>query len=161
MQRREFVQTGLTMAAFSLYPVCAGSCSAGGNGAGAPDIPAEAMTREGGILTIDLGKAGFLQSPEAIGRTEVELSPDEKLRILVVHHPEGRYSAVENKCTHAGMRLSFRPDFKGEGPLLRCNSFGHSRFSLQGDVLKGPAKNPLRVFAVELHEESLRIDLSA
>ena len=63
-------------------------------------------------------------------------------RIIVVHPTEARYVALSGLCTHRGRPLEYVHAKK----QLRCINFGHSRFSLKGEPLGGPASQPLKVF---------------
>ena len=159
MLRREFLQRGGVAAAAALTPGCLCSCTAADAGTGAQEIASEAMQLDGYSLTIDLGKAAFLRTAGNSGKADFDLSDGQKLRLLVICDETSGYLAYENRCTHGGMRLTYKADYKGEGPLLRCNSFGHSRFDLSGEVLKGPAKDDIVVFAVHRNGDLIEIDL--
>ena len=52
--------------------------------------------------------------------------------------------AVSRKCTHLGCRINYIE----KGNYLECPCH-QSRFSLQGQVLRGPAEKPLPRYAVE------------
>ena len=159
MLRREFLQRGGVAAAVAMTPGCLCSCTAADAGTGAREIASEAMQLDGYSLTIDLGKAAYLRSAGNSGKADFDLPDGQKLRLLVICDETSGYLAYENRCTHGGMRLTYKADYKGEGPLLRCNSFGHSRFGLNGTVMKGPANDDLVVFAVHQNGDLIEIDL--
>ena len=159
MLRREFLHRGGVAAAAALTPGCLCSCTAADAGTGAREIASEAMALDGYSLTIDLGKTAFLRHAGNSGKADFDLPDGQKLRLLVICDQTSGYLAYENRCTHGGMRLTYKADYKSEGPLLRCNSFGHSRFDLDGEVMKGPAEANLAVFAVHQNGELITIDL--
>ena len=75
---------------------------------------------------------------------------------IMVARVEGKYYAVEDKCTHMGCKLS-------EGTLnddaIECPCHG-SMFDLKtGKVLKGPAKKALKSFKIKASGDDLLIDV--
>jgi cytochrome b6-f complex iron-sulfur subunit len=62
---------------------------------------------------------------------------NETFRAYVIRRPEG-FHALSSVCTHLGCVTRYQPD---EG-LIVCPCHG-SRFSLEGEVLAGPAPRPL------------------
>lgn len=76
-----------------------------------------------------------------------------KDNILVVRNADGSYSAVLMKCTHRGGNLRL------EGSAnLKCALHG-SLFTYHGDVLMGPAKNPLLRFPATVENDLVIIRL--
>ncbi len=55
-----------------------------------------------------------------------------------------RFWAVSRKCTHLGCKVNFHE----QGNYLECPCH-QSRFSPNGDVIRGPAKDKLAVYSVE------------
>ena len=55
--------------------------------------------------------------------------------------------AVARRCTHLGCKVNFHE----VGQYLECPCH-HSRFTLEGLVIKGPAAKPLPVYAVSKQE---------
>jgi nitrite reductase/ring-hydroxylating ferredoxin subunit len=69
---------------------------------------------------------------------------------------DGAWYAVETWCTHAECPLS---DGWVEGAAIRCACHG-SLFDLAtGDVLEGPAEEPVRVFATRVAGGRVEIEL--
>ena len=62
--------------------------------------------------------------------------------ILLVKDAEGTFHAISSRCTHQACRV--RPG----GEFLTCPCHG-STFAFDGEVLRGPAQEPLPTFAVE------------
>lgn len=77
--------------------------------------------------------------------------------ILIVRAGEDDYLAFENRCTHGGRRLD---PVEGKAEL-RCCSVSHSRYDYAGNKLSGPAKGPLKTYAVEKRGEELIVSLGA
>jgi nitrite reductase/ring-hydroxylating ferredoxin subunit len=76
-----------------------------------------------------------------------------KANILVVKNPDNTFHAVLMKCTHRGGTL------KLEGSAnLRCIMHG-SLFTYHGNVLMGPAKEPLQHFSAEVLGEEVKVKL--
>jgi nitrite reductase/ring-hydroxylating ferredoxin subunit len=66
------------------------------------------------------------------------------------------FFAIGNVCTHNGCRLS---GGKLEGENVRCPCHG-SGFSLKtGEVVHGPAKNPVPAYRVTIENGELVIDM--
>lgn len=69
---------------------------------------------------------------------------------------EGTWHAVEAWCTHAECPLS---DGWVEGAAIRCPCHG-SLFDLAtGDVLEGPAEEPVRVFSTRVSADRVEVEL--
>jgi nitrite reductase/ring-hydroxylating ferredoxin subunit len=69
---------------------------------------------------------------------------------------DGAWHAVETWCTHAECPLS---DGWVEGAAIRCPCHG-SLFALaSGDVLEGPAEEPVRVFPTRIADGRVEIRL--
>ena len=104
-------------------------------------------------IIIDLGKAQELSKPGGAIRLEDIKIPQ---RVVVIHGDDGKFHAFQNKCQHAGRRIDPVP-----GALtVQCCSVNKVTYDYNGKVLKGPAKEPLKVFPVELKEEELIISIS-
>lgn len=76
--------------------------------------------------------------------------------VLVVKAEDDQYLAFANRCTHLGHRKL--DPVPGER-TLRCCSLSHSTFDYDGNVIKGPAKDGLTKYAVEVSEGNLIITL--
>ncbi len=77
--------------------------------------------------------------------------------IVVARRGDKEFVAVSARCTHMGMPIGYR---HAEGDF-QCGSFGHSTFRLDGAVVKGPAKKPLKSYPVTLEGDELRISLGS
>jgi Rieske Fe-S protein len=70
-------------------------------------------------------------------------SPFLEFPVLLIHLPDGTFSAVSSQCTHLGCEV------RKERTLLRCPCH-ESAFDFNGNVLNGPARIPLRYYPVRL-----------
>jgi 3-phenylpropionate/trans-cinnamate dioxygenase ferredoxin subunit len=75
-------------------------------------------------------------------------------RIAVFHTGEG-FFAIEDRCTHAEVRLS---DGWVEGNCVACPWHG-AQFDLRtGDALSGPAILPTRSFPLQIVDDVILVD---
>ncbi|MBI2909657.1 MAG: non-heme iron oxygenase ferredoxin subunit [Chloroflexi bacterium] len=75
---------------------------------------------------------------------------------ILVANLEGKYSCLAARCTHAGAPLA---EGEMDGNVLVCPWHG-SRFGVgDGSVLLGPAQKPLKVYAAEVRDGYVWIDL--
>lgn len=72
--------------------------------------------------------------------------------IILVQESPDKVVALSAKCTHTGCV----DDWKLDGKELVCTCHG-SRFSLDGKVVKGPAKAPLPSYMAKIEGESVLI----
>jgi Rieske Fe-S protein len=64
--------------------------------------------------------------------------------------------AFANRCSHLlGRKVDPVP---GES-RLRCCSLGHSEYGYDGQVIKGPANEPLKKYAVEIQNGDIVVTL--
>jgi nitrite reductase/ring-hydroxylating ferredoxin subunit len=76
--------------------------------------------------------------------------------ILLVRTDDGVILAFANRCLHMlGRKVDPVP---GESKL-RCCSLGHSEYGYDGQVIKGPAKEPLVKYAVEMKDGDIVVTL--
>lgn len=83
--------------------------------------------------------------PDAVGVGAVIEDPVH--RVFVIRQAGG-FRALSAVCTHLGCITRFKPDQR----IIACPCHG-SRFSLDGDVLGGPAPRPLRWLQMSLSEK--------
>ena len=67
------------------------------------------------------------------------------IRVLVVYGMDGQYHAFRNRSTFMGRRLD---PVASKQTVRSCNLF-RSVFDYTGNVMSGPAKEPLKTFQVE------------
>lgn len=143
--------TGLSGAAFLLT-----SCDFGDRLLGVPQTHLPqidgAWTYADGTLTLDLAKLPELEMLGGAVRIEGDVLSEP---ILVVLGEDGNYYAFENACTHAGRMI----DPLAGTMTLECSSVSSSTFDYQGNVLSGPAKEPLTSFPLVVEGDQLQVTL--
>ena len=103
-------------------------------------------------LEINLNKALAIQKT---GDAAYYKNEDIPVNIIIIKNDKKQYSVLDRSCTHAGRDVSYVKDRE----LVQCNNFSHSTFSLKGNVVKGPAKRPLKQYDVFVNENQLVIRL--
>ncbi len=146
LSRREFVETSIGLCA----------CAVLGQGCArysdAPEIPTSAVSPAPHQLRISLYAVPSLGKP---GGSAKFYGPDQVGPLIVVRIDATRYAATALKCTHGGAELEYEPTAQ----RLRCVSFGHSQFGLDGKLLEGPADRPIRRFPTRLEGNTLVIEV--
>ncbi len=112
----------------------------------------DAWILEGDTLTLDLSKLPELESLG--GAVRVEGTPLAE-PVLVVYGEDGNYYSFQNACTHAGRML----DPVAGTMTLQCCSISQSTFDYQGEVVSGPAENPLTSYPITVENDFLIIQL--
>lgn len=72
--------------------------------------------------------------------------------IIIGRISETEFTAVSQACTHQGTTVQFQLS----NNRFHCPNHG-SNFSLQGNVINGPAASPLKKYNTELNENLLRV----
>lgn len=118
-----------------------------------PDAPASGFRVEPGRITIDLQRMPALR---ATGGAVKILDPARGLRIIVARAAKDRFVVLDQKCTHGGGALTYVHKHRE----LYCTCWGHSKFALDGAVLRWPNKEtprPLRVYPAQRKANLLEI----
>jgi cytochrome b6-f complex iron-sulfur subunit len=69
-------------------------------------------------------------------------------KVYIVREKEGDFYSVSAVCTHLGCITSWRP----ERDIIACPCHG-SKFTMQGNVIAGPAPRPLPRFLITLDDQ--------
>jgi len=77
-----------------------------------------------------------------VGGSVVVETDDDK--IIIAHTGEASYVACSAVCTHRGCLV----EYQHESQQFRCPCH-QARFALDGKVLRGPARKPLREYSVD------------
>ncbi len=104
--------------------------------------------------TLTLALAEHPELNEAYGRVTLKVA-SEKKPILVIRGEGEEFFALSTKCTHLGCPVGWN----AEEHTIDCSCHG-SRFQHSGEVLAGPAKQPLRRFDVARDGETLVIAIT-
>jgi len=91
---------------------------------------------------------------------DLEFEPVKKFEVdgkeILVVNLGKTYTAIGNKCTHMGCRLS---SGMMDGDTIRCPCHG-SMFNVRtGQVVRGPAKRPEPAYTVTVENGELFIDI--
>jgi Rieske Fe-S protein len=141
-----------TAALFSGAP-CACFAQASSDCCTVPDAPADGLRIERGLVTLDLDRTPALHRTGGAVKI-VDLV--RKLQLIVARPGRNSFVALDRKCTHGGGALTYVHRHKH----LYCTCWGHSKFALDGTVLRWPNKQtprPLRAYAVERKGSLLEI----
>lgn len=101
------------------------------------------------------------QGAEAVGRSRIPLlkaigvGRSKEARITLAN-VAGTLFAIDDMCTHRGCSLG---DGKLDGSTLQCACHG-SRFDVTtGEVVRGPAEDPVRSYPVHVANGEVQVDL--
>ena len=98
---------------------------------------------------------------EAVGRSRIPLLKTigigrSKESRITLANVAGTIFAIDDTCTHRGCSLG---DGKLDGSTVQCACHG-SRFDVtSGAVVRGPAEDPLRSYAVHVTNGEVQVDL--
>lgn len=102
------------------------------------------------------GDVTELATPGGAVQVPVACTADPAQELIVIHAAEDDFRAFPNRCTHKNRQL----DFLSAEEELECCS-GKSRFALSGELLEGPATEPLVLLPVHRSGDELRISCTA
>lgn len=103
-------------------------------------------------IIVDLTKAKALDTP---GHAALIIDEEKNFQIIIVRPEANDYVALSRICTHGGNVLSYNP----KRNILQCNNYNHAIFNLEGEVVKGPAEEPLHVYQMRVENNNLVITL--
>ncbi len=153
MDRRDFIKQSCIGSIVACVSVSGfSSCRILSGIARTPEIPPEAIVFSNNEVTILLNKVPELKK---VG-IAYKLATKSEKKLIIVHSDDKQapYKVFENSCSHGGSELELSRN------MLRCPSFGHSKFDLKGEVLKGPAQEKIRSFPVNLNGDKITVDLT-
>jgi len=154
MKRNEFLKTGSAL----VFCSCCGTtvlngCKAISGNSDTFVAPPNSYSVDGNTLRVSLDQVPILKD---VGNSIQLDIPDKKKNLIIIHESANEYKTYEDKCTHGGRELEYKPDKK----ILWCVSFSHSEFDLEGKVVKGPAPDSILTFPTLLDNDELFIDLT-
>ena len=117
-----------------------------------PEIPADCYTVTENCIAIDLDKQMILNGP---GDAASVVDAENNFQIIIVSPSENEYVALCRICTHGGNVVSYN----NKRNILQCNNYNHSIFDLKGQVVKGPATEPLHMYPVRIEKNRLLLTL--
>ena len=104
-----------------------------------PNISAKWLEIKNDRIVVNVEKVKALKK---VGGSAKIAHPKLKERIILIHPSDARYLALEGLCTHRGRPVMYHHASRE----LRCINYGHSRFQMDGTVIKGPATRALKVY---------------
>jgi Rieske Fe-S protein len=125
--RREFVAGGVVTAGLMVI--------------GCAKTPKTTAAPSDGKVTLSLADHPSLAQPGGFVGVDVDGLDGP---VIVFKDKDGNFGACSQKCTHLGCKVKYDID----EALIACPCHG-SRFNVDGSVAKGPAKDPLKKYAVE------------
>jgi nitrite reductase/ring-hydroxylating ferredoxin subunit len=102
-----------------------------------------------------MGDWTSLTSAEAVGEGEVHAVAAKGFYLAVVN-VGGRYYVFDEECTHEGCPL---PDGILEGNVLTCACHGSQFDVTSGEVVSGPATEPVQLYPVRVADGQLQAEL--
>jgi nitrite reductase/ring-hydroxylating ferredoxin subunit len=150
--RRDFLKAGGGVLICTCAGVGASGCTMISGKSEMPSVPPDALRVSDHKLVIDLARVPALA---VVGGSARLLPAGSDRKVCIVRSGDNQFKAFINRCTHRGKELEYRHDEK----KLRCVSFGHSEFDLEGRKLGGPAKGDLTKLTVTRTGDSLEIVL--
>ena len=135
----------LTSTALLAGAPCACLAQASHDCCSVPEVPADGVRIQPGLVTIDLDRTPALRRT---GGAVKIVDSARKLQVIVARTATNAFVALDQKCTHGGGALTYVHKHKH----LYCTCWGHAKFALDGSVLRWPNKQtprPLRAHAVE------------
>ena len=140
--RRNFLESGIAA-------IVASSC--GGCALFGSRKPDAVVREDEGVLRLDKSDSELLLA-SVTSRLIQPKGANEK--ILVVHRGGGKLSAVSAICTHKGCNVNY--DIKLGYLVCPCHG---SQYSLEGQIIKGPAELLLKQYNVEAENGQIVISL--
>ena len=154
--RREFVELAGATVVCACATCVMGStgCAAGKRSSSTPSAPEGSYRKDGDRVIVSLSEMGDLE--EVGGAVKFSLDPeaDSELKIIVVHSEGDTYRAFADRCTHSGRELNYLH----QNGMLQCSS-GKAQFDLEGNVLRGPAEDPLLTYALNPEADELHLEV--
>ena len=121
--------------------VILGATPLAGLAAGCATTTVHRVRPDGGQVRLDLAAIFDLQ-PDGKGWAMVQIEGEEA-PLFVVRQNDATFLTLSSICTHRGCTIEAKTD------RFECPCHG-SRYSLLGDVIKGPAERPLRRYRTAL-----------
>lgn len=147
MERRAFLNWVGVGCLASFLPVAIAACGDNSAADSTTDAPAAPRAAEGGPVTVgtvaELGAAGsILAENTAVGPVLVIADPNQANGVI----------AVNPTCTHAGCTVEWQAD----QDLFVCPCH-NSQFGPTGDVVNGPATEPLPTYTAQVEGEQILV----
>jgi Rieske Fe-S protein len=154
LTRREMIRIStLLTGSVCLCKTVLGEDAKKSNCCSTPELGKESYFINKDSIVIDLAKAEPLNEP---GFASVIVNPEKNIQMIIVRIGETEYAALHRLCTHGGQAISYN----SKRNILQCNNYNHSIFDLDGQVIKGPAIEPLKKYETKLDCNKLIVILN-
>jgi nitrite reductase/ring-hydroxylating ferredoxin subunit len=141
LDRRNFLKEAIAFVAGGTLVSTFGGCSTG--------LASYFVRTEGNTLHLSVNE--FPQLRDVGGAIEIEFM-EVPGHLVVVRTGPDSFAALSPRCTHLGCTVRKEPSF------FRCPCHG-STYTLEGEVVRGPAEKPLTRYEVRLVEDKITIAL--
>ena len=100
--------------------------------------------------------SGWVSIGAVEGRPELDALMIQDREIALAHLEDGSWAAFDNSCTHEDCPLA-EGDLEGDQIICHCHS---SAFDVRtGEVLEGPADEPIAVYPVRVENGELQVEI--
>lgn len=140
MTRREMLPMPLLLAAEP--PLCCDTA----------EVPPAAVSHGEGELRIELSRAPVLAR---VGGAVKLVDNQRKLNMIFTHPTDAGYVVLDRPCTHGNGPVAY----SHKRQSVQCTCWGRSEFAMDGRVLGGPAKRPLRRYQTVVKDGVLVVTL--
>ena len=155
ISRRGFIKvTGATVVCACVGGAMGTSGCTARKASDTPSAPEGSYRSEGDRVIVALSEVDDLKEEGGAVRFTLNGEDGSELKVIVLHSGNETYRAFADRCTHSGKEL----DYLHEDRKLQCLS-GKAQFNLKGDVLRGPAEDPLLSYPLRREGEELVIEV--
>lgn len=152
MNRNHFLKSGGALLVCACGTPLLNGCKAITGNSDTPLLSEKNYQIRQGSIFIDLSLIPELEQDG--GAVKLNLSAND-LKMIVARTGPDTFVALHDQCSHGGREI----EYKHEESVFRCVSFGHSKYDVDGHVIKGPAKSNLGKFTTILAGKMLEIKL--
>jgi Rieske Fe-S protein len=154
ISRRAFIKmTGTAVVCTCMGLVGTGGCTARRT-SDIASAPAGSYRLEDGRVIVALPDLETLQDVGGAVKLALGAEGGSERVLILLRLGADDYRAFADRCTHNGKEL----DYGHEEGMLACVGRG-SRYDLAGDVIRGPAEDPLLRYLVRLEGEELVVEV--
>jgi len=149
LTRRGWLKTGALLAGAP----CACLAATSQDCCTVPEAPSGSVRFQPGLITLDLTRTPALHRTGAAVKVA---DTGRRLQVIIARPSKERFVALDQKCTHGGGALTYVHRHRH----LYCTCWGHSKFALDGSVLRWPNQQtprPLRTYEVQRTADQLII----
>jgi Rieske Fe-S protein len=143
LSRRTFIKlTGTTVVCTCIGALGTSGCASNPTSS-TPLLPPGSYRVQDGRLRVALSAVGALLNVGRAVKCTLEAVHGSERKVIIVRPAEADYRAFSDACTHNGKELNY---LHAKGLLACCGR--SSRFDLAGNVIHGPAEDPLPSYQV-------------